>query len=304
MRLIICISISFLAAAAAISAETNKTSALAAPDFRDVKYGSHERNVLDLWRAKSSIPAPLLVYIHGGGWRGGDKSAIPPQLLNLMLEHGVSIASINYRYSDIAPLPAPVHDAARAVQFLRSKSGEWNLNKQRFAAIGASAGACTSLWLAYHDDLANRKSDDPVARESSRLCAAVGVSGQTSIDPEVIAGWVGDQVLQHGMIWRAVGANGPAEVKARYSEYRDLYHEFSPINHISKSDPPVLLIYPTPSRLPAPDPGTAIHHAMFGIKMKEKSDAVGGVCLLKFAAEPDQSAPEACEFLLKYLKKE
>ena len=50
------------------------------------------------------------------------------------------------------------------------------------AAIGLDA--MTTLWLAYHDDLANPKSDDPVLRESSRLCAGVGVSGQTSIDPE------------------------------------------------------------------------------------------------------------------------
>lgn len=62
-----------------------------------------------------------------------------------------------------------------------------------------------------------------------------------------------------------------------------------------------MLLYPTPSPLPAPDPGTAIHHAIFGAKLKEKSDAVGAACELRFAEEPDQSAPESCEFLLKHL---
>ncbi|MEO7298777.1 MAG: alpha/beta hydrolase [Verrucomicrobiota bacterium] len=287
-------------ATAAIPAETNT---FPAPDFRDVKYGPDERNVLDLWQAKSVKRAPLLVYIHGGGWRGGDKSLLTLPLLSFMLEHGVSVASINYRYSDTAKLPAPVHDAARAIQFLRSKSSEWKLNKKRIAATGVSAGACTALWLAYHDDLANRKSKDPVEHESSRLCAAVDVYGQTSIDPEVIAEWVGDSVLQHGMIYRAVGANSPEEVKNKYAEYRELYREFSPINHVSRGDPPTMLLYPTPTPLPATDPGTAIHHAMFGKKLKEKVDAVGGICVLRFANEPDQSAPESCEFLLKYLKK-
>lgn len=291
----------FVATAVATNAATNDSLIL--PDFRDVKYGPHDRNVLDLWQAKFTKPSPLLVYIHGGGWRGGDKSVIPSPLLKFMLEDGVSVASINYRYSDTDKLPAPVHDAARAIQFLRSKSKEWHLNKKWIAATGASAGACTALWLAYHDDLANPKSDDPVARESSRLCAVVGVSGQTSIDPEVIVDWVGESVIDHGMIWTAVGAKSRDEMKTRYAEYRELYREFSPINHVSRGDPPVMLLYPTPSPLPAPNPGTAIHHAMFGIKLKEKCNAVGVICELRYAKEPDQSALKSCEFLLKHLKK-
>jgi len=65
-----------------------------------------------------------------------------------MLDHGISVASINYRFTDTARLPAPVHDAARAVQFLRNKSVEWKLDPLRFAAYGISAGATTTLWLA------------------------------------------------------------------------------------------------------------------------------------------------------------
>ena len=214
------------------------------------------------------------------------------------------MASINYRYSDIAKLPAPVHDAARAVQFLRSKAGEWKLKKNRIAAMGASAGACTTLWLAYHADLADRKSADPVARESTRLCGGVGVSGQTSIDPEVIVGWVGDQIMNHGMIWRAVGAKNRQEVKEQYAEYRELYREFSPINHVSAGDPPVLMLYPAPSPLPAPDPGTAIHHAALGEQLKKRADEAGVACTLYLAADkPDQSEARVHDFLLKQLTK-
>src|SRR5437763_549109 len=100
-------------------AKAETAPALPPPQFRAVHYAEHERNVLDFWEAKSSKPTPLLVYTHGGGWRGGDKSALPPLTLRFMLEHKVSVASINYRYSSIAKLPAPVHDAARAIQFLR-----------------------------------------------------------------------------------------------------------------------------------------------------------------------------------------
>ena len=83
----------------------------------------------------------------------------------------------------------PLHDAARALQFVRSKAGEWNIDKQRIGASGGSAGACSSLWLALHDDLADPQSDDPVARESTRLwCAAVS-GAQTTLDPQQMKEW-------------------------------------------------------------------------------------------------------------------
>src|ERR1043166_5255563 len=112
------------------------------PTHRDSSYGPHERNKLDVWLAKSEKPAPLLIFIHGGGWAGGDKADVPAKLVTVMLAQGISVASINYRYSTIAPLPAPVHDAARAVQFLRSNAGAWNLDAKRFGAYGISAGGC------------------------------------------------------------------------------------------------------------------------------------------------------------------
>ncbi len=86
-------------------------------------------------------------------------------------------------------MKAPLHDAARASQFVRSNAAEWNLDKQRIGATGGSAGTCSSLWLAFHDDLADLKSDDPVARESTRLwCAAVN-GAQTTLDPQQMKEW-------------------------------------------------------------------------------------------------------------------
>lgn len=142
-----------------------------------------------------------------------------------------------------------------------------------------------------------------MARESSRLCAAVGIAGQTSIDPEVIVNWVGDEVMNHPMISRAVGAESRDEVKTRYAEWRELYREFSPINHVSRDDPPGMVIYSTMGKLPAPDRGSAIHHAMFGLKLKEKADAAGAICVLGIKDQPERTAIEPNEFLLKHLTK-
>ena len=76
------------------------------PTFENVKYGPHERNVLDFWQAKSEQPTPVLVSIHGGGFVGGNKS-VQPQLLKECLDSGISVAAINYRYSTQAIAPAP-----------------------------------------------------------------------------------------------------------------------------------------------------------------------------------------------------
>ena len=278
-------------------------SKLPAPTHANVAYGPHARNVLDMWLAKSDQPTPVLVHIHGGGWINGDKNSLSPAVLQTMLDRGVSVAAINYRYSTIAPLPAPVHDAARAIQFLRSKAGEWKLNKERFAAMGGSAGACSSLWLNYHDDLANPSSDDPVARESTRLSVAVGLSGQTAIDPKVIVDWVGDQVMNHAMISRAVGAANREEAMARYDEFKELYREFSAYNHVDKSDPPVLLVYGKVAPLPAADAGTAIHHAAFGEKLKEKAEANGAQVILQVGGPKEPGAKTPTDFLLQHLLK-
>src|SRR5262245_4129579 len=135
------------------------------PDEANVSYGPHQRNVLDFWRARSDKPTPLLVFIHGGGFHTGSKADVPPQLLEGCLKAGISVASINYRRSPEVAFPAHYMDSARAIQFLRHKAKDFNLDPQRVAASGGSAGAGTSLWIGFHDDLADPKSDDPVLRQ-------------------------------------------------------------------------------------------------------------------------------------------
>ncbi|HTI50132.1 MAG TPA: alpha/beta hydrolase fold domain-containing protein, partial [Planctomycetaceae bacterium] len=209
------------------------------PTHADVPYGPHPRNVLDFWQAEGNGPRPLLVHIHGGGWVAGDKKRDPADV-QPFLDKGISYASINYRLTGEAPLPAPVHDAARAIQFLRTKAAEWNINTQRIALTGGSAGACTSMWLLLHDDLADSDAQDPVLRESTRVCAAAALAGQTSIDPKVIEGWLGPNVLKHRMINMAVGEKTIEDALANYDKHHDLYVEFSPYNHLDADDPPLL----------------------------------------------------------------
>ena len=78
-----------------------------------------------------------------------------------------------------------MQDAGRAIQFLRSRADEYNLDPGRIAAKGTSLGANVSIWLAYHDDIADPESDDPVLRQSSRLRFVISGAGQTFNDMEL-----------------------------------------------------------------------------------------------------------------------
>ncbi|HET6572846.1 MAG TPA: alpha/beta hydrolase [Fimbriiglobus sp.] len=300
-----------VAAAAALAAappvapaQAKKVAAKPAPDVRDARYGPYERNVLDLWKAKSEKPTPLVVFIHGGGFRAGDKSNLAPGLLRQCLGAGISVAAINYRLSHQASFPAPMHDGGRAVQFLRSKAKEWNLDPNRVAATGGSAGAGISLWLAFHDDLADPKGD-PIARQSTRLTCAAVQGAQSSYDPRWIKKTIGGRAHEHPALMPFYGLKAD---ELDSPKAHKLYEAASPINYLTRDDPPVFLYYSEPKGpLPADaKPGQGIHHPNFGIALKEKMDPLGIECVLRhrgdYKGKPDALHREMVAFLVKHLE--
>ena len=142
------------------------------------------------------------------------------------------------------------------------------------------AGACTAMWILLHDDLADPAASDPVLRQSTRVRAAAVSVGQTSIDPDVVEAWLGPAILEHPMIPQAVGEASIAAVRAGADRYRPLYLEFSPINHVDGDDPPLFMTCSAEMDLPARDPGHGLHHPLHGVKLREKSAAVGHECHL------------------------
>lgn len=254
------------------------------PTYREVKYGPHERNVLDFWQAESKQPTPLLISIHGGGFTQGNKS-VQPQLLKECLDNGISVAAITYRYSTQAIAPAPFQDGARAVQFLHSRAREWNIDPKRLAATGGSAGAGISLWLGFHKDLADSKSEDPILRQSTRLTCAFVFEGQTSYDPRFIRKlFPGKDIYKIGALRKLFDADLDKLDDLPAEKYK-LFEEVSAINHLSKDDPPVLLFYNNPIDAEITNQGIGIHHPLFGKALKEQMDALKIPCEVNAAGK-------------------
>ncbi len=73
------------------------------------------------------------------------------------LAAGGSVAAIEYRLVPEYPLPTAHHDSLQALQFIRSKATEWNIDKKHTGPFGGSAGAQICMWLAFHDEMADRR---------------------------------------------------------------------------------------------------------------------------------------------------
>lgn len=280
------------------------------PDIVDAPYGPHERNVLDLWRNDAPDPAPLFIFIHGGGFKGGDKQNAPPTLVQGCLDEGIAVARINYRLSQQAPYPAPMTDSARAVQFLRSKAREWNIDPERFAAGGGSAGGGISLWLGFHTDLADPESEDPVGSFSTRLSCMACTQTQSSYDLNYIRSIIPGPAYRHEALQQLFRVAPEGFQTARAKE---MFADSSALTHLSAGDPPVHLAYFTPN-LPltdALDANQGIHHPHFGEVLKKRMDELGIECVLRYREDfphakddqdlRDKAFAEQVRFLSRHL---
>jgi acetyl esterase/lipase/GH43 family beta-xylosidase len=257
------------------------------PTFSEVSYGPHKRLKLDFWKAESDNPTPLVLIIHGGGWQGGSKERANLFVdVKTLLDAGISVAANNYRLMSHAkgvtpPVKAPMHDCARALQFLRSKAAEWNIDSARVGLAGASAGACTSLWLAYHDDLADPASNDPVARQSSKPQHVAVRGAQTTLDPEQMKQWTPNS-LYGG---HAFGKEDFETFLAERESILPWINEYSPYALVRKDAPPVVIFYDGPPAM-GKEQEDPTHTANFGVGLQQRCRELGVECTIFYPGEP------------------
>jgi acetyl esterase/lipase len=195
---------------------------------------------LDLYLpADASGPVPVVVFLHGGGWRLGSRRVAGPAYAGdepfaEVARAGVAVASLDYRLSGEAIWPAQLHDAKAAVRFLRARAGELGVDPVRIAAWGESAGGHLA-------ELLGLTADDP------ELEGAVGATGPSSAVSAVVAWYAPSDVA-------AVAADQGIDPMAPDSREAQLLGapppcvprlaaQASPVSHVSAAAPPFLLLH-------------------------------------------------------------
>ena len=205
--------------------------------LRNVAYvpNGHERQNLDLFVPTGATkPLPLIIWVHGGAWRGGSKENCPAMRY---LERGYAVASVNYRLSQHAIFPAQIEDCKAAVRWLRAHAKEHKLDPERFAAWGSSAGGHLVALLGTSGGVEEFEVGENLGF-SSRVQAVVDFFGPTDFT----------------QISKFSPTNGPFDHDAADSpesqliggaiqENKDMVAKANPITYVSKDDPPFLIMH-------------------------------------------------------------
>jgi acetyl esterase/lipase len=198
--------------------------------LRDLEYvsGGHERQKLDLYLPeKADGPLPVIVWVHGGAWRVGDKNFCPALPLSAK---GFAVASINYRFSSQAVFPAQIHDCKAAIRWLRANAKKYNLDPDRIGAWGASAGGHLVALLGTSSHVKELDGKDGNLDQSSRVQCVVDWFGHA--DLRGLTGPNNDP--KHPVRQLLGGAPTDQKEKAALA---------SAVVHITKDCPPFLIMH-------------------------------------------------------------
>ncbi len=189
---------------------------------------------LDLYRPKNATkPTPLVIWVHGGGWRGGSKKGACPALA--LLQRGYAVASVEYRLSGEAIFPAAIEDCKAAVSFLRLHAKEYKLDPKRFGAWGASAGGHLVAMLGTTGDV-DLFDTHPVAKKASSAVQAV-------------CDWFGPSDflrmndVRGGLDHDAASSPESKFIGGAIQENKDKVQRANPITYVSRADPPFLIVH-------------------------------------------------------------
>ena len=198
-----------------------------APRFDlDLEYARVGDNplLLDLHRPPSSDkPLPVVVWIHGGGWRAGSKDRCPARFL---VHHGFAVASVNYRLTKEAIFPAQIHDCKAAVRWLRANAGKYGLDPKRIGAWGSSAGGHLAALLGTSGGVADLEGDLGHADRSSRVQAVVDFCGPADF-----------------LAWKVKRSPEMALFGGTIERKKELARAASPALHATADDPPFFIVH-------------------------------------------------------------
>ncbi len=199
---------------------------------RDVVFGKGGETDLKLdiaYPKEGDGPFPVVVFIHGGGWVGGNRQSMEKSI-ETMAGRGYVAATISYRFAPKARFPAQIEDCKAAIRWLRAQAKKYHLNPDRIGVVGSSAGghlACL-LGLTEKKDGLEGKGGNP--EQSSQVQAVVSFFGPTDLTRE---NW--SPVVVKNNLTPLLGGS--------LSEKKELYQRASPVTYIHKGAPPFLVFH-------------------------------------------------------------
>ncbi|MGE5402851.1 MAG: alpha/beta hydrolase fold domain-containing protein [Ignavibacteriales bacterium] len=243
------------------------------PSFANIEYARVKGKSLklDLYLPKNTPDKlPLIVWIHGGGWKGGDKSSANVTV-NLMLPKGYAVAGINYRLSQDSIFPAQLNDCKAAIRWLRANAAKYNIDPDRIGVWGSSAGGHLAALLGTTGDIMTSTSGNLTMNiegyvggyfeYSSRVQAVCDMYGPTDflkLDGYHLAPNSSESLLMGGAL------------RTR----PDRCWLANPITYISKDDPPFLIIHGTSDPIVPVNQSEMLNKALLAAYYKQKKEVV------------------------------
>jgi acetyl esterase/lipase len=205
---------------------------------RDLIYGKGGTTELKLdlaVPAQDKGPFPAVVCIHGGGWRMGKRQDLDG-LIKLLAQRGFAAVTVSYRLTDKAPFPAQIEDCKAAVRWLRANAEKYRIRPNDIGAVGFSAGAHLASLLGTADNSAGLEGEGGNPQQSSRVQAVVSFFGPSDF---TVKTW--DKKVEDFFLVPFFGGT--------FEEKKDLYRKASPLEYVTKDDPPFLFFHGTKDTL-------------------------------------------------------
>lgn len=234
----------------------------------DQKYGEAERNTFDIIMPQSNKPVALVIFIHGGGFQFGDKKKAYERKneIDYYLDNNIAFATINYtfyRSDDSLGVQVCLDDVQRAIQYFKYNANQYNIDKNKVACYGVSAGAGASLYFALNDDLADEKAEG-LRAESTKIVCAGAIHTQATYDVykwKSFIPYLGIvQTLKNKMFLNYAAAFYGYPDKKSIKPYRkEIAAKYDMLTMVDENDPPIYLLNPLKGNFPK-DYNIIFHH--------------------------------------------